>query len=282
MGGKRSSAGESKGLRPEPTALEKAPKACVVLVCSFLEPASVCRLSMVSSKLRRHVSDAVWKDQVTRICETTYESEVAERHRLAKAGNQYMWMRSMPEITKAAMADLHVPTSPPKSSSSGESPSSPRSEREERKKELHLIGLGESSWYWKHQQQRKEARMGVGMPCMKEYYALERASDWRSRARVLCAKGRWCVVLFYDERVSASEAISQIHEATGRSTLGALWSALRIGNPLFGGNQHEGEVFWGTWAECRAVCDRLCRGLLLATVCPKHRELLVTGNKDAH
>eukprot|EP00470_Lotharella_oceanica_P003206 CAMPEP_0170175034 /NCGR_PEP_ID=MMETSP0040_2-20121228/8183_1 /TAXON_ID=641309 /ORGANISM="Lotharella oceanica, Strain CCMP622" /LENGTH=298 /DNA_ID=CAMNT_0010416885 /DNA_START=228 /DNA_END=1121 /DNA_ORIENTATION=- len=266
--------------------LERSTQGCVSHVCSFLDPVSVCRLSEVNSRLNGRVTDAVWRDQVTRVCEQTLKSELEERRRLAEAGSRYMWMRSMPEITRVALSDLHshvrtskrmykssssttiaaakaksssppppTPNPPPPTPNSPPPPPPPPSsppprparEGKQSEREQLYIGLGDTSWYWKHERRRVEARMGVGMPCMQEYYTLQRANDWLTRARVLCGRDKWCVILFYDERVSAGYAINQIHAATGRSTLGSLWSALRIGNPLFGGNQSEGEIFWGTW-----------------------------------
>ena len=65
------------------------------------------------------------------------------------------------------------------------------------------------------------------------------------------------VLRHHDRRVDAPEAISRISQATNGSTIGSIWSALRIGNPLLGGDQIRGEIFRGTWKECRSVVENM-------------------------
>jgi len=83
----------------------------------------------------------------------------------------------------------------------------------------------------------------IAYPRMMEFTMLFSAPCWRTRLQVLCAK-IWCVVLFYDDRITAGDAIRRLQTSLQISAYHATWKALRIGNPLFGGNKSHGEVFW--------------------------------------
>ena len=95
---------------------------------------------------------------------------------------------------------------------------------------------------------------------------------WKGRARALLSR-EYEVTLFYDRAVPRDEAVEAIRRATDRGFLGSLWSALRIGNVLVGGDLVSGVVFKGPYVACRRVIDRF-NGLL---ACPDGTRIVRTG-----